>query len=359
MKEKNNCFYNKEKSHFLQFVSRHQYSLVWIGLYLFLISSGSRFDWLISLISSTIAICFMLFLDRFVRCVLIPKLLVAHRQMYYYVASLGAVIFLVWLSIHSEIFIFTTLLRHHLVSFPDEINKPELIYPIFKMVILFLGTFTVTTISYLLSQTKEATRKNDMLKNEKLDMELRYLKAQINPHFLFNALNNIYSLVYTNDENAAESILKLSEMLRYVTDECQTDKISISKEVKYIENYIDFQLMRMEGVPDIEFRKEIRNPEFKLPPMIFQPLIENCFKHSRLESNQKGYIRISIVQTDKELTFITENSQSACVFNKQQERGGIGIGNVQKRLALAYGKNFTFHIENNSHFYKTELKIKL
>lgn len=349
----------KEKSPFLQFIARHQYALVWLGVYLFLISSGSRFDWLVSVISSTIAIACMLFLDRFVRCVLIKKLLRPHRQILYYGASLVFVIFLVWFAVRLEVSIFQWLLEHHLVSFPEEVKRPDLIYPVFKMVTLFLGTFTVTTVSYLLSQTKEASKKNDLLKNEKLDMELRYLKAQINPHFLFNALNNIYSLVYTNDENAAESILKLSEMLRYVTDECQTDKISISKEVKYINNYIDFQLMRMEKHPNIEFHKEIRNPDFKLPPMIFQPLIENCFKHSRLESNQKGFIRISLIQTEKELTFVTENSQSACVFNKQSERGGIGVMNVQKRLQLAYGKNFTFHVENNSHFYKTELKIKL
>lgn len=358
MKEKTNCFI-KEKSSTLQFVNRHQYTMVWLGIYLFLFASAARFDWVIAIISSTVAVCFMLFLDRFVRKILIPKLLRPHRQFLYYGASLGLVITLVWSAVNLDILIFTTLIRHHLIDFPNEVEHGRLIYPVFKNVVLFLGTFTVTTVSYLLSQTKEATRNNDRLQNEKLDMELRYLKAQINPHFLFNALNNIYSLVYTNDENGPESILKLSEMLRYVTDECQTDKISISKEVKYIENYIDFQLMRMEGAPDIDFHQEIRNPDFKLPPMIFQPLIENSFKHSRLETNRSGYIRISIVQTDNELTFITENSQSSCIFNNQTERGGIGITNVRKRLELAYGNDFTLDIENNSQFYKTVLIIKL
>ena len=172
-------------------------------------------------------------------------------------------------------------------------------------------------------------------------------------------MNNIYSLVYTNDENAAESILKLSEMLRYVTDECQTDKISISKELKYIENFIDFQLMRMENHPNIEFVREIRNPDFKIPPMILQPLIENCFKHSRLENSKEGYVKISVIQQDRELLFIAENNQSSCVFNKQTERGGIGVENVRKRLDLAYGSRYSFDVENNSQFYKVELHIKL
>ena len=190
-------------------------------------------------------------------------------------------------------------------------------------------------------------------------MELRFLKAQINPHFLFNALNNIYSLVYTNDENAAESILKLSEMLRYVTDECQADKISISKEIKYIDNFIDFQLLRMEKHPDIIFNKNITNTDFKIPPMIFQPLVENAFKHSRLENNNSGYVKIELLQNDKQLIFTTENSQQACVFNNQKERSGIGVGNVQKRLELAYGKDFTFNIDNTSQQYKVEIVINL
>lgn len=350
----------KEKNTTLQFVTRHQYAIVWLGVYLFLFAAASRYDWVSAMISSAVAVSFMLFLDRFVHNILIPKLLRPHRQYLYYGASLCLVLILVWCAVNLDILIYTTRFQYDMGEIPPpSAKKGQIIFPVFKNVVLFLGTFTVTTVSYLLSKTKEATRKNDRLQNEKLDMELRYLKAQINPHFLFNALNNIYSLVYTNDENGPESILKLSEMLRYVTDECQTDKISISKEVKYIENYIDFQLMRMEGTPDITFHPEIRNLEFKLPPMIFQPLIENSFKHSRLETNPKGYIRISLVQTEHELVFTTENSQSSCIFNNQTERGGIGIANVRKRLELAYGDDFTLDIDNNAKFYKTVLTIKL
>lgn len=350
---------DKNKSPFLQFISKYQYPLVWLGIYVFLIAAGVRFDWLISLIASTIAVIGMLILDRFLRCVLIKKLLRHHRQVYYYVASFITIYLMVWGIVRFEQVLFSDLDVKGVIQLPSDMTKGDVIYPIFKMVVLLLGTFTITTVSYLLSQAKEANKKTDELRNEKLDMELRYLKAQINPHFLFNALNNIYSLVYTNDDNAAESILKLSEMLRYVTDECQADKISISKEVKYIENFIDFQLMRMEKHPNIRFVKNIRNPEFKLPPMILQPLIENTFKHSRLENNTEGYINITIRQSDKELVFIAENSQSNCVYNKQSERGGIGIANVRKRLDLAYKGKYTFDIENNSQFYKVELHVNL
>ena len=249
--------------------------------------------------------------------------------------------------------------ENDLIQLPEVMTRGEKIFPVFKMIILFIICYTVGTISYLLSQTKEANEKNAELKNEKLDMELRYLKAQINPHFLFNALNNVYSLVYTNDENAAESVLKLSEMLRYVMDECQTDKISVCKEVKYIDNYIDFQLMRMESHPNIVFNKNIQNPDFKIPPMIFQPLIENCFKHSRLESNHTGFIHVELKQMDNELSFVAENSLAPCLCISSEERDGIGVQNVKKRLDLAYGKNYSFHVENNSQIYRTELKIKI
>ena len=117
--------------------------------------------------------------------------------------------------------------------------------------------------------------------------------------------------------------------------------------------------MRMENHPRFEFKKEIRNPDFKLPPMIFQPLIENCFKHSRLESTPGGYICIQLIQNEKELVFIAENSQKNCIFNSQSERGGIGIVNVRKRLDLAYGSNYSFETDNNDQFYRIELHIKL
>lgn len=347
------------KQPFLFQIVRHQYELAWIGIFLFLFIAGVRFDWLLSLVTAITMVCSMLLLNYFIKSVLIKYLLRPHRQIYYYLVSFFLIYLMIYVTVHVEYFIVDFLDRKGMITIPAEISPIHRMYPFLKTAFLLLSTFTITTVSYLLGKTKAADKVNTALKNEKLDMELRYLKAQINPHFLFNALNNIYSLVYTNDENAAESILKLSEMLRYVTDECQAEKISLAKEIKYIDNYIDFQLMRMENHPNIQFNKEIRNPEFKLPPMILQPMIENSFKHSRLENYKDGYIYISLIQNEKELVFIVENSQAKTMISNIRERGGIGVQNVEKRLDLAYGKNYSLKIENNSQFYKVKLHIDL
>jgi sensor histidine kinase YesM len=357
---------NGESRHIVSYVSRNQHTLVWLGIYLLLIASSARFDLTVAVITATIAIFWMLCLEQLVRRVFIPSLLVPHRQGAYYTVAFTSVCLMVYAITHIDILLLQQLIRHDIITMPefpseDRIIENRLIYPIFKNMVLLLGTFTVTTVSHLLSEAQEAAREKERLNNEKLDMELRYLKAQINPHFLFNALNNIYSLVYTNDPNGPESILRLSEMLRYVVDECQTNEIALSKEIKYTENYIDFQLMRMEGEPAVSFTHCIANPELRIPPMLFQPIVENCFKHSRLEHALNGFIRINLTQNENELRFEAENSQSSCIFSKQseRERGGIGIANIRKRLDLAYGDRYTLEIDDNRQTYRTVLTIKL
>ena len=353
----------KSAPKFLQLFSHNRHTLAWCAVYFLLFLQGIRFDIYFSLISATLTTGWMLLLYSLVRKILIKKLLQNHRALFYYIISFTLICFMMRFSVTLEIIAFKFVTQFIHIEIPPRLleapAEQNLIFPYFRMGVLLIGTFAVSTISYLLEKSKNDQKQANALMNEKLDMELRYLKAQINPHFLFNALNNIYSLVYTNDDNAAESILKLSEMLRYVTDECQADKISISKEVKYIDNFIDFQLLRMESYPNIEFSKDIVNPEFKIPPMILQPLVENAFKHSRLENNNKGYVKIDLRQNDKQLIFTTENSQSACVFSNQKERSGIGVNNVQKRLELAYGENYSFNVDSDSHHYKVEIVINL
>ena len=345
---------------FLSLVREHQHTLLWISLYLLLFASSLRFDAVMGFVTTTIAIFWMIALEQMVRHVLIPRLLVHHRQTTYYTVSFLLVCIVVWIMTRLDVIFLTRLQDLGYLRLPEpRPQENNMIYPVFKNMVLMLGTFTVTTVSYLLSQAQVAAREKERLYNEKIDMELRYLKAQINPHFLFNALNNIYSLVLSGDPNGPESILRLSEMLRYVTDECQTDLIALSKEIKYTENYIDFQLMRMEGEPAVSFEHRIANPALRVPPMLFQPFVENCFKHSRLEHNRDGYIRILIEQDENQLRFTAENSKSSCIFNKQSERGGVGIANVRKRLDLAYGSAYSLEIADNERTYRTTLTINL
>ena len=208
--------------------------------------------------------------------------------------------------------------------------------------IWFIATYAITVIFYFQRKENEEKIIADQLKSEKLDMELRYLKSQINPHFLFNALNNIYSMVYTHDDNAADGVLKLSEMLRYVLVDCQAEMIPLSKEIKYVENFIDFQMMRMGGYRDVHFEKDVEKEDFMIAPMLLQPIIENL--------QQAG----NKFRFEAENT-VAENAKPLVLASER--KSGIGQTNVQQRLMLHYGENYVFEIEQDKGIYKVRIEL--
>ena len=228
--------------------------------------------------------------------------------------------------------------------------------------IWFIAVYAITVIFYYQRKENEEKIISDQLKSEKLDMELRYLKSQINPHFLFNALNNIYSMVYTHDDNAADGVLKLSEMLRYVLVDCQAEVIPLSKEINYIENFIEFQMMRMGGERDVLLEQDIEKEDFMIAPMLLQPIIENCFKYSRLETHPEGVVHISIKQSGNGFCFVAENSvaTNAVPFTGNggsAKKSGIGKKNVQQRLMLHYGESYNFDIKQDNETYKVKIEL--
>lgn len=168
-------------------------------------------------------------------------------------------------------------------------------------------------------------------------------------------------MVYTHDDNAADGVLKLSEMLRYVLVDCQAEMIPLSKEIKYVENFIDFQMMRMNGNRDVKLMKDIENENYMIAPMLLQPIIENCFKYSRLETHPKGYVYIDISQKDNKFTFVAQNTIApnamVLISGNEEKKSGIGQGNVRQRLMLHYAENYVFDIEQTEKLYKVTIVI--
>jgi sensor histidine kinase YesM len=248
------------------------------------------------------------------------------------------------------------------VPFAEIFDFPRFFVAFLVRLIWFIAAYALVVIFYYQRKENEEKIISDQLKSEKLAMELRYLKSQINPHFLFNALNNIYSMVYTHDDNAADGVLKLSEMLRYVLVDCQAEIIPLSKEINYIENFIDFQMMRMGGERDVVLEQDIEKEDFMIAPMLLQPIIENCFKYSRLETHPEGYVHISIHQSGSSFRFVAENTvaSNALPFvgkKGAEEKSGIGQKNVQQRLMLHYGESYNFDIEQDNGTYKVKIEL--
>lgn len=234
----------------------------------------------------------------------------------------------------------------------------------FEIPILFVAIRTLVwhSLVYIISLVflfqerlaQEMTYKKK-LAEEKLDAELELLKNQIQPHFIFNALNNIYSLAYRKAEETPESILKLSEMLRYVLEDNNRDKVQLREEVEYIENYISFKKMKSPHDENIVFDYKDADLSIRLAPMLIIPFIENSFKYSRIEEFPNAYIHIELATRDQQIIFKLKNSVPS--GGGAKSGSGLGIKNVQKRLDILYPDKHELEIQQKKEFFKVELKL--
>lgn len=195
------------------------------------------------------------------------------------------------------------------------------------------------------------------LKHEKEKTELLHLKSQVNPHFFFNTLNNLYALVGKDSEKARQMILKLSDMMRYSVYEGQKEWVTLEQEVEYLKNYIELHKMRYQKEMDITFTQDIQEEGYKIMPLLFIILLENAFKHGAENLEKDAYIRINMIANQKVINFSTENNYDESPETKTGE--GIGLKNLKRRLELAYPKKHFLKTSNADGIYKAQLSIEL
>lgn len=228
-----------------------------------------------------------------------------------------------------------------------------------KYLFICIVTYLLCHIVYFRKKTIDAVKREDKLLLEKKELEMQVLKSQINSHFLFNALNNIYSMIYFNAEESSKYVIKLSQMLRYVLEECDTDLVPLSKEIQYIENFLDFQKARFDSSKDIRFELILsHNGDVLVPPMIFQPIIENCFKYCTFNSD-KDFVFIELTVHKHQIKFITENTKPLLKQVSRERKKSIGINNFKRRLSLAYPNGYTHNITDSNQTYRSEIIITL
>ncbi len=193
------------------------------------------------------------------------------------------------------------------------------------------------------------------LQNEKLQAELLLLKSQVSPHFLFNSLNNIYSLSIIKHDNAPVMIEKLSDILRYVIYEGKKQEVLLEREVELLSNYIDLQLLKkLKADKNITISVSGIQSSQKIAPLILINIVENCFKHSDIAYNKDGFLKVKIHIENNLLKFTTTNS-----FIKSNKKTGIGLENIKQQLHHYYPKMHQLHIFNSNGIFKTELQIEL
>ena len=221
--------------------------------------------------------------------------------------------------------------------------------------ILIVGAYLVfTTIVFLVWQYAGLLIAN----REKVKNELLALKAKINPHFLFNNLNTIYSLASKKDERTKDVILQLSDFLRYILYDTASESISLEKEVEVIRTYVQLQKERVNpSITEVALTLEGNFGNADISPLLLLPLAENCFKHGI--GKEPGKIVIYIGFDGKQLLFTTENTIALREKAGEEENGGIGINNVEKRLNLLYPDRHSLHFEEKDGVYRVEMKVDL
>ncbi|WP_375561070.1 sensor histidine kinase [Bernardetia sp. OM2101] len=243
-------------------------------------------------------------------------------------------------------FIVTTIF---IMIFNDLFGEEEA-FGIFSLVFFLVMIIEITR--WIFSQIKSIF----ILKKEKKQVELLHLKSQVNPHFFFNTLNNLYGLVAQDTDKAQALILKLSEMMRYSIYEGENDWVSLDEEVIYLKNYIELHKMRYHKTIDVHFDIDIVDGNEKVMPLLFIILLENAFKHGVENLRKDAFVSIKLEATQSEINFEVENN-----FDEEEisENSGIGLKNLKRRLELVYPKKHQLETSVKDTIYKAQLNLKI
>jgi two-component system, LytTR family, sensor kinase len=272
------------------------------------------------------------------RLLVTPILIVIYFLLY----SIG---FYTWRSIGINLHIYTEFRVHPSVEAGITYH-----FPYALMSVLF---FAVIKHIYDYRVLKRSAEK---LRIEKQEAELNYLKSQTNPHFLFNTLNNIYSLTLIKSDLAPEAVMRLSKILRYMLNEASGEYISIEQELKVINDYIALEKLRYDESLRVNFSHNVEDVKQSLPPLLLMPLVENAFKHGVSETRTNPFVDIHLSVQNRQLTFSIRNSSE--IVQDQQVKENIGLSNLRRQLELLY-KQYDLSAGYDTNGFKAVLRINL
>jgi LytS/YehU family sensor histidine kinase len=200
--------------------------------------------------------------------------------------------------------------------------------------------------------------KKRSLENEKLVAELNYLKAQINPHFLFNTLHNLNYLVYSKSERATDVIIRLSNIMRYMIYDANKEKVQLQKEIAYMNDYIHLESIRLNQAFEINFDVKGNTDQLEIAPLVMLTFLENAFKHGVSDQEESCWIRVKLQVDDHFIRYEVTNRKLK-VISPQSLKSGFGLGNVKKRLQLSYPDKHILELSEEGDVYRVFLTLSL
>ena len=242
------------------------------------------------------------------------------------------------------------------IYYPEGLRDPFFWFPKISKMIASIYPYTFFAVAIkLLKYWYENKQAQQILLQDKLQAELKFLKTQIHPHFLFNTLNNLYALTLKKSDLAPAMVLKLSELINYMLYECREDEVLLEKEINFIHNYIDIERLRYGDKLDIDIRVNGTTNGRKIAPLLLLPFTENCFKHGASLELDQSWVKLHIDVMPDRTMFKVENNKAA--GGKPSRIEGIGINNAKRRLDLLYPNNHELKIINGDETFLVILSI--
>jgi len=238
---------------------------------------------------------------------------------------------------------------------PDNPNSFSEQYVIY-LISIVLPFFFLSWLARVVENLVINTVKKEQLEKQAVEAELYYLKSQINPHLLFNTLNNIHTLVYKQAPTAPEAVMKLASLMRYMIYESNAASVPLTREIEYLQDYVSLQQLRYKQSPVVDLKIEGETEACNIAPLLFIHLLENAYKHSPARLNA-GDLKMSVEVEKDTLIFSVQNPVGKNTGHTLDEPGGIGLPNVRKRLALLYPDQHTLEINNTGETFAVVLKI--
>jgi two-component system, LytTR family, sensor kinase len=287
--------------------------------------------------------------------ILLPRYLLSRQYVAYSFALTGAML------IAGTVQYFLVYSIYYPIYAPEFLAEGY--FSIYKFVKYAIGLNTViliTTIIKILKYWYKDQQTAQTLAREKLEAELKLLKGQIHPHFLFNTLNNLYSLTLKKSDCAPEIVLKLSELMNYMLYEAAQPQVTLEKEIQYIQNYIALEKIRYAERVEINFNIRGQIGGFQIAPLLLLPFVENSFKHGVSGEIERAWITIDLSVKDQLLIYKVENSKANFKVHSQRDYAqGIGLQNLRRRLELIYKDRHELKILDEEGTYLAILKITL
>lgn len=339
-----------------------QHFLFWTIAYLFFILFFGRAnrDYHTTIIFAALLFPLAIGTGYFLNYYLIPKFLFNGKRAQFALFLFYTIVLTFWCETLISLFVFTIV---------SDFQFHKLDPASFDIVFLLVGLYFVIIAFVAIEQVKRAffiARENTRLENQQLETnlklkesELKLLRAQIHPHFLFNTLNNLYGLTLEKSDLAPELVLKLAALMDYMLYECNHPKVSLANELKHLQNYLEIERIRYGDKLQLDFRQKGETEKLEIAPMLLLAFFENAFKHGVSKSIQKPFVSISITIQQEHFKLMIKNSRNPNDTQQETYTQGIGLSNVRKRLDLIYPNAYQLDINPKENTFEVTLELKL